>query len=650
MQHPFRLRASAAALFSLCYLLPAAADESPKELDQLVVTAGLEPISLGDVASSVTVITREEIEQRQVKYLGDLLRQVAGFAVSQSGGPGTLTQVRVRGAEANHLLVLMDGVRANDPASADEFQYQYALTANIERIEIIRGPQSATWGTDALAGVINIIRRKEVHDQHIALSAEYGSFDTINLGVDGGIRRGRAQLSAGLAYLDTDGSNISRQGDERDGAENTNLNAALDFAASDAWRLLFSAQHVDSTTAFDDFDYALTGLPVDADRVTEAERNYLRAEVQYQPDEARLSGGFSVNWMDSENENISDGVFNSSTAAETLELRFKSSVLLGDQAAKAHRLTFLLEHDEVDFSQRGIASPFGDPNQQQDYEATSYAAEYVGNPFTGLNWTLSGRLDDFSDFDQAKTWQLAVSQRISPALRVRGSVGTGSKAPTFTERFGFYPDFFLGNPLLKPETSKGWELGFELQSANEDYRLGVAYFSQTLEDEIDGFVFDLDTFFFTAQNKTNDSKRKGLELVLDGNLSDALSFSASYTYVDAHERDATGQPFREARRPRHLANLNANYRFAAEKANANLNINYNGTQLDNFFPPPFFAQQQVELDGFVVVDLALSWQLTDRLQLVGRVNNLLDEDYEEVLGFARPGRALYAGLRGRFAR
>jgi vitamin B12 transporter len=175
-----------------------------------VVTAGLAPVSLHDVATSVTVITREEIERRQVKYLAELLRDVPGFSVSQSGGPGTYTQVRVRGAESNQLLVLMDGIRANDPASNDEFQFQYALTADIERIEIIRGPQSATWGTDALAGVINIIRRKDISGQYLNTTAEYGSFDSLNLGVDGGMNNERYQLSGGVAFLDTDGTNISR--------------------------------------------------------------------------------------------------------------------------------------------------------------------------------------------------------------------------------------------------------------------------------------------------------------------------------------------------------------------------------------------------------------------------------------------------------
>lgn len=621
--------------------------EEPRELDELVVTAGLEPVSIRDVASSVTVITREEIEQRQVKYLADLLRDVPGFAVSQAGGPGTQTQIRVRGAESNHLLVLMDGIRANDPASNDEFQFQYALTSNIERIEIIRGPQSATWGTDALAGVINIIRRKDAGSDYISANAEYGSFNSFDLGVDGGIARQRYQFNGGVSFQDTDGTNISRTGEERDGAENTNANAMLDIDATNSLHLVLSGQFIDAHTDFDDIDFIASGLPVDADLETEAKRRYLRAEARYDSQSSPWNGSFSINWLDTDNDNFRAGMTDGSTAAQSLELRLKSSVLLGSEAKQNHRLSLALDRDEVDYRQRGLASFFGDPNQDQSYDVTGYAAEYVGKPSADLSWTLSGRVDDFSDFDDARTWQLAASWRIAPALKLRGSAGTGSKAPTFTERYGFFADLFIGNPALKPETSKGWELGLETDFNRDGLRLSAAWFEQTLEDEIDGFVFDPDTFVFTAENKQEKSHRQGLELVLDGTLTEALSYAASYTYVNATERDAFGMSNREIRRPRHVASLSANYGFAATRGNLNLNVNYNGSQLDNFFPPPFFALEQVELGHYTVVGLAASWKLTAGLELVGRISNLFDEDYEEILGFARPGRGLYAGLRGR---
>lgn len=624
--------------------------EEAVELDDLVVTAALEPISAQDVASSITIITREEIEQRQVKTLAELLRDVPGFAVSQAGGPGTQTQIRVRGAEANQLLVLMDGIRANDPASADEFQFQYASTANIERIEIIRGPQSAIWGTDALAGVINIIRRKNVSNQYLAAEAEYGSFNSLSVGADGGVSRDHYQLSGGISYMQTDGTNISREGIEDDGAENTNANASLEIESSDALHLVFSGQHVDSKTDFDDFDFFETGLPVDADRVTEARRNYLRGEARFDPRGNPFSGSFSVNWLDTENDNFADGVWDSSTAAESLELTLKASILLGSGDKQNHRLTFALDHDDVDFVQRGTPTFFGDPNQDQSYDAMGYAAEYVGTPLEGFTWTLNGRLDDFSDFDDAFSWQLAASQRINSRLKIRGSAGTGSKAPTFTERYGFYADYFIGNPDLKPEKSEGWEIGLETQFNENKYRLSAVYFDQELNDEIDGFVFDPETFLFTAKNKEGVSDRKGVELVFNGQATKSFSFDASYTYLQATETDALENKSTEVRRPRHMASFNLQYWFVGDRGNLNLNINYNGEQLDNYFPPPFFGLEQVELDAYTVVDLAAAWKLTGNIELIGRVSNLFDEDYEEILGFARPGRAIYAGLRGRFER
>lgn len=620
--------------------------EDAFELDDIVVTAGLQPISITDVASSITVISREEIEQKQVLYLSELLRDVPGFAVSQAGGAGSQTQVRVRGAEANHLLVLIDGVRANDPSANDEFQYQFALTSNIERIEIIRGPQSATWGSDAVAGVINIIRKKTVDSHFLSGNVEAGSFDTFSGGMEGGYYGDALDISAAVSFLDTGGTNISRNGGEKDGAENITGNMSLQYDASDAIRLGLSANLLDASSEYDDIDYFATGLPVDADRLTETQQSFLSGTLNYEPPQSHWSANLSVNWMDSDNDNFSDGNWTSATAAETLEFRIRGGVSLGDKLN--HRVGFALEREEVDFSQRGQASLYGDPNQDQSYQANGYALEYVGKPMAGFTWTASARLDDYSDFDDARTWQLAASYQISAAHRLRGSVGTGSKTPTFTERYGFFEDLFLGNPDLKPESSRGWEIGLESNWSDNRHQLQLAYFDQNLQDEIDGFVFDPDTFLFTARNKDTDSKRRGIETIFDTRLGKALTLAASYTYTDATEKDGAGQSVEEVRRPKHMGGITANYRFADERGNLNLNLQYNGSQQDIFFSPQTYTSEFIKLDAYTLLNLAASWKLTQSLELTGRVSNLLDEDYEEVLGFARPGRGVYAGLRGRF--
>jgi vitamin B12 transporter len=497
-----------------------------------------------------------------------------------------------------------------------------------------------------MAGVINIIRRKDVDERYLSGTVEAGSFDTINMAVDGGYSGERLRLSGGFSYLDTDGTNISRTGNEKDGAENTTGNLGLEFDISESVNLRLSGQAVKATSEWDEIDYFVTGLPTDADRVTESDQNFLSGELIYKPLQGRCSGSFSLHRMDSDNENFADGLWSGSTAATTLEYRLRGNAFIGDD--RNHRFGFAIEHEDVDFSQRGEASPFGDPNQDQSYDINGYAFEYIGKPFTGFSWTLSARLDDYSDFDDAKTWQLAGSYELTQNLRLRGSIGTGSKAPTFTERYGYYEDLFIGNPDLKPESSQGWEIGLESRWGDGQHQLQLAWFDQDLQDEIDGFVFDPVSSLFTAINRDTDSHRKGLETTLFTRLNQSFGLSASYTYTDATTTDSLGQPAREVRRPRHMASLAANYYFKDDRGNLNLNLNYTGSQKDVFYSPVSYNSELVNISAYTVVDLAASWQLTPSLELTGRVSNLLDEEYEEVLGFVRPGRAVYGGLRGRF--
>ena len=593
--------------------------EDAFELDDILVTAGLQPISLRDVASSVTVITREQIEQKQVKFLAELLRDVPGFSISQAGGAGAQTQVRVRGAEANHLLVLLDGVRANDPATSGEFQYQMALTSDIERIEIIRGPQSATWGSDAMAGVINIIRRKDIDSRYISGHVETGSFDSITAGVNGVYTGENMAIIASVSYLDTDGTNISRTGNEKDGAENLTGNLSFEFDLGDSFALYLAGDTIDASNDYDEIDYFLTGLPIDADRVTESHQDFLSGELRYDPLQRPWSGSFAINWMNSDHDNISDGAWASRTSADTLELRLRGSVLMDQE--QNHRVGFGLERQDIDFTQRGDAS-YLDPNQDQSYHVNALALEYIGQPADQFTWTASARLDDYSDFDNASTWQLAGSYQVSGNLRLRGSLGTGSKAPTFTERFGYYEDLFIGNPGLKPESSEGWEVGLDSHWSDGRYQFQLAYFDQDLQDEIDGFVYQPASGLYTAINKDNQSNRQGFETILDARFSQDLTFSASYTYTDATETDAAGNSAEEVRRPKHKANFAINYDFLNNRGNLNLNVNYTGSQLDVFYSPESYMSEIVDIDSYTVVAFAASWRLTPSLELNGRINHV----------------------------
>jgi len=417
---------------------------------------------------------------------------------------------------------------------------------------------------------------------------------------------------------------------------------------SEVLRGLAEAELVDAAGDYDDIDYVTTGLPVDANLMSKSRQSYLSGALGIRPPGKSWTGELSVNRMISDNDNFNSGLWTGSTGADTVELRLKGGLGFGPHGAVSQHVGFALERQELDFSQRGQASPFADPNQNQSYSADSLALEYVGKPLEGLTWTLSGRLDEYSAFRNARTWQAAASYRVSASLRLRASAGTGSKTPTFTERFGYYPDLFIGNPDLKPESSRGWEIGMDSDWADGRYALQLAWYEQSLEDEIDSFVFDPVSFLYTARNKSTGSRRRGLETVFDAHLGKPLTLTASYTYTDATERDAQRRRLREVRRPKHMASVSANYRFAGGRGNLNLNLDYSGPQRDVLYSPATYTLDRVRVGAHSVLDMAVAWRLTRSLQLTARVSNLLDEDYEEIVGFRRPGRALYAGLRGRF--
>ncbi|VAW43958.1 Outer membrane vitamin B12 receptor BtuB [hydrothermal vent metagenome] len=614
-----------------------------QDLSNLIVTAGIAPIESDQYGGSVTVITAAHIAQAQANYLSDILRQVPGFAINQSGGPGTQTQLRVRGSEANHVMVLLDGVRVNDPTAGDEFLFNYALLDNIERIEIIRGPQSAIWGTDAMSAVINIISKQSVKNNW-GFDLELGSFNSKRIALDGGLAEDNWRLDAGINYLDTAGTNISRQGTEADGFENIASHLRFGVDATDTVSLQIRANHSDALNEFDGIDFAVTGLPVDADLWTKRQQTTVQLVAKFKPNSSWHSD-LSYQWSDVDAQNFTFGFGEtSSTAAQTDEIKLNSSLQFGTD--DQHRLSALVDHRQVDFVQRGEASPFGDPNQRQDYSVTGLAVEYQHQLNQQFNWNVSARQDDFNRFEGVSNYKVAASYHLNAGWRLRGSLGTGSKAPSFIERFGFFPANFIGNPNLVPEESDAFELAVEKTWLNN--RLELVYFDQDLDNEINGFVFDVASGLFTAANQMGKSQRQGVEFSWSGQLNDQLDFNFNYTYTDATEEDASGTEVTEVRRPENMAHLGFNYRFAANRASLYAQVNYQDDQLDVFFDPSTFVSSKVNLDGYTTVDLSFSWQLNPTIQLYAKAQNLFDESYQEVLGYARPGAAFYAGIKARF--
>ncbi len=623
------------------------ADEKQEELETIVVTASRIPVPIAEVASSVTVIEREQIVNRQSVFISDLLRDVPGVAVSRQGPAGTVTEVRIRGAEANQVMVLIDGIKANDPAFTDTFSFTDLTAFDVERVEVVRGPQSALWGSDAMAGVINVITRRPEQGATTEAFLEGGSFETIVAGGRFATQTDRYQFDGSLSYLDSDGSNIARSGDEDDGYENITATVRAGYTTVSSINLEFVGRYTGSTTEFDTIDSQCdpitfvcdgTGLPADANLETDNSQTFMR----FGGDLRSFDGHWkNVAWLAASNtdhDRRADGVKTGSDEGERYGVYYQSTWDFAPQERidSAQTVTFAIDHERLEYTR-------DDLNKKMD--TTGFVFEGRTRFWEDLYLSAAVRHDSNSDFDDVNTWRVTSLYTFAETgTQLHADFGTGQKAPTFTERFSFFPAFFIGNPELKPEKSRGWEFGVNQPFADGRWAIQATYFKERLENEIAGFVFDPVTFLFTAENVDGTSHRAGVETALQASITDAFDAAATYTYLDADQSDGVGGFTAEVRRPRHMASANFNYRFMESRGNINLNLSYTGDHYDTFFPPGA-AGQQVKLDSYTLVNLAASYQATDRVRVYGRIENLFDEAYEDVIGFNTPGIGAFVGVQ-----
>ncbi len=627
-------------LFTLVFLVilsssVAAADN----IESIKVTAVRIPVAVDQMAAAITIITDEELELQQIFFLADYLKTIPGVALAKSGSVGGQTQLRVRGAEANQTLVMIDGVEVNDPSTGDEFQWEHLTVNDIERVEIIRSPMSATWGSDAIAGVINVVTRKSDLPSTFVLFGDYGTFNTQNSGARLSKAGANWQLNFSLAHNSSDGTNVSRTGDEKDGYRNTTYSIGGALAVSSDTNLTMNARRTDASTEFDRIDWA-TGLPADSDSVTDVHKDHLSVGLQTMLFDGLLYQSLRLTRFKSDNDSFLAGTDNGSTDSVKTGFYVDSRFTLTPN----HRLTLAVDHEDTEFTQRGVDSAFGDPNQKQSMRTTGYVVAYLGNVNQQTSVTASLRYDDSSVFDSFTSWQVGATYNFSTETQLFANVSRGQKSPTFIERFGYFPDQFVGNADLSPERALGYELG--LKQKFGDTHLDLTFFKADLENEINGFVFDSQTFLFTATNMDEKSRRKGVEMTLNSFLTDDLQVKLSYTYLKATEGHHTAGTNRELRRPKHSGSLAIGYR-PQDQISLSLAATYTGKANDLFFPPWPDPSQVVTLDSYWLVSAAASYQLSENLSIYTNIKNALDNDYEDVFGFSNPGLAASLGLRFR---
>ncbi|TMJ01683.1 MAG: TonB-dependent receptor [Alphaproteobacteria bacterium] len=615
----------------------------------VVVSPSLTPIEASKSGSAVTAMSGEEARATGFTQLADVIRTFPGVAVNQSGSRGSLTQFRVRGTEANHLLVMIDGVPANAVGDG-EYNFADIPLDDIQRIELLRGPQSGLYGANALSGVLTI----ETKSGRGLAKPEF------NARVEGGTQKsaegaatfrgalGPLYSATTLTYATTNGFNIARDGLETDGAKRYAITSKAGVDLTPYFNVEGFIRHLHRNAETDPQDpfFLNNGLVVDAPGYNTVTEETL----------ARLEGTlklFDDRWIQSAKWTTSrtgvTGFENFMRASASLgtaqTLTYKSSTLLDSDilGGEKHRITGLLENrrEYFSFDSFFLFGPDLDAARAGHARTTnSVGGEYVLDLLrTGTTISIAQRQDFNDPFQDEYTWRYSLSQKLGmTGARLHSSVGRGVTNPSFIEQFGFVVTTFQPNPNLVPESSIGWDAGFEQTFWNGRVLFDVTYFNSRLENEI--VLKSLPNFKTTVDNLTGPSTRQGVEVTAKFRPFDWLTLAGTYTYTDA--RDDKGMP--EIRRPMHAASGSATALFLEGRGKATLNVVYNGQMPDTIFT---FPSQPTTLAAYTLVGGMISYDTTPWSTVYLRAENVFDRRYEEVYSYRSPGAAVYAGVKVR---
>ncbi len=576
-----------------------------------------------ELTNSASILEEDEIAARGQQYISDLLRSLPGLAVNSSGPAGGLTQIRVRGSEANHVLVLIDGVEVANPSSG-EFDFAGLRAEDVVRIETLRGEQSALYGSDAIGGVINIITRAGSTREGWRASVEAGSRDTIEGQISAVLPVGDAALSINGNAFNTDGYDISGLDGEKDGSQSRSLNLGLNNVELSGLTLSAKFGTSKLETQFDsdsDFDGRLN----DTDGETTVKTETARIDARFNL--AGFSHLITSHMVDTDTD--TRGGFSSRSKGARHGINWAAEKEFGDSS-----FTALAEAEHESYS---IVPNFTEADAEPDNWTYAFAGDYRYNAGP-ISLTASARYDINDLFQDAATWRIGGGYAFQDfGGRVRASIGTGVKNPSLIELFGFFPaSRFTGNRDLQPEESLGISVGYEQELGG--LNLSIDYFRSELKDEI-ATVFNPD-FTSTVINLEGDSSRQGVELEARWDISEQLFARGSATFLESEESDANVE---EIRRPDFIASATLTYR-PIDALTLTASLDHNGSQLDT----DFGTFQNVTLDAYTLIGLNAAYDLDDHFTLTLRGDNLLDEDYQEVFGYASPGRAIYAGLKANF--
>lgn len=611
---------SGLAAGALLAALSGAANAQNTVLPELVVISpSLEPIAANKTGSSVTVMTGDEARATGFMQLADVIRTFPGVAVSQSGSRGSLTQFRVRGTEANHLLVMIDGVPANAVADG-EYNFADIPLDDIQRIELLRGPQSGLYGANALSGVLTI----ETKSGRGLAKPEF------NARVEGGSQRsadasatfrgawGPVYGSTTATAATTNGFNIARDGNEPDGAKRAAVTTKAGVDILPYFNVEGFVRYLTRNASTDPQDpfFVNNGLVVDAPGYgTKTDETLTRVEGTLKLFNDRWIQ--SAKWTGSRTgvEGLENFLPTSTSLGTAQTLTYKSSFLVDSNFAggETHRITGLLETRRENFSftssiLRDFFTPADVDAARNGYTRTtnSVGGEYVLDvPWSGTTISIAQRQDFNEPFEDEYTWRYSLSQKLgTTGARIHSSVGRGVTNPSFIEQFGFITSTFKPNANLIPESSIGWDAGWEQTFWNGRVLFDVTYFNSRLQNEIVLIsVLDNGVNKSSVDNLKGTSTRQGVEVTGRFKPFDWLTLSGTYTFTDARD----DQGVQEIRRPPHAASGSATVLFDQGRGKATVNVIYNGQMTDTIFT---FPSSTTTLNAYTLVGGMISYDTT----------------------------------------
>jgi len=612
------------------------------KLSEVVVSATKTNANTLQLASSISVIDAKQISNSNSNSVFDVLRNETGISFTRQGGNGTLSNIYIRGSNSSHTLVLIDGVEVNltnDPSGVYDFS---ALPVdNIERIEVLRGPQSTLYGSDALAGVINIITNKGNGSPKFSLLTEGGTYNTYKgmIGLNGSINK--LNYSLALSRSGSDGFSAASEkygNTEKDGYTFNNFTSVLGYALNDQAEINLYTRFLKSESDNDQFGGFFGDDPT---YKTKQEELSVRGEGKIK----LLNGDWNQKIGLTFIRNVRKNSFDTSSASvyysnalydgRRYKIDWQNDFILG----KSNLLTAGIEFEKEEssseyYSFNYILLPdYASVIPKKDANTISAFLQDQIKFDESFFITFGTRIDNHNKFGSQFTYRVAPAYMLwETGTKFKATIGTGFKAPSLYYLY----DPAYGNENLNPEKSFGWDFGIEQFFFKQNLSFGTTFFYNKFTDM---FGFDYQTF---KTININQALTKGLELYFQAKPIDKLEIKMNYTFTDARDISPNFTNFDQKllRRPESKVGLFTSYSFST-KTNLNAEVIWVGTREDI----DFSTYQRAELKGYVLLNLAAHYDVFDFLRINARVENLLNTDYEEVFGYATTGLSFYGGIK-----